>query len=219
MSRAISGRACVLAHRALKLCWSHHAARLPNSRSTSRTRMATLGRLLFRRSVLRLIPPADAKVSERKSSSFRSTSDADAYRSSRDFLRHRRIIRSRSDGTSLTISRSGFGSSRVTAVIIETSRLSLERPPAREPLVEHRAKCKYVTAGISLIACQLFGGHVLYCAYDRARASEGHGRGLFIGRHLLKFGETEVEQLRSGLREHDVCGFEVTMDDAVAVCG
>ena len=153
-------------------------------------RMATLGRLLFRRSVLRLIPPADAKVSERKSSSCRSTSDADAYRSSRDFLRHRRIIRSRSDGTSLTISRSGFGSSRVTAVIIETSRLSLERPPAREPLVEHRAKCKYVTAGISLIACQLFGGHVLYCAYDRARASEGHGRGLFIGRHLLKFGET-----------------------------
>ena len=40
----------------------------------------------------------------------------------------------------------------------------------------------------------------------------------FIGRYgRLVFGETEIEQLRPSVGEHDVAGLEIAMDDPLAV--
>ena len=64
----------------------------------------------------------------------------------------------------------------------------------------------------------MLGRHIRQRANQLPFAGEGHGHGVLVGRHGPPvFGETEIEQLRSGAREHDVAGLEVAMDDALLV--
>ncbi len=90
--------------------------------------------------------------------------------------------------------------------------------------VEHFAEGKDIRARIRRLSLQLLGGHVLEGADDHASAGE---LGLLL-RHLGErigercgtglHGEAEVEQLRAGLRQHDVRGLQIAMGNAQLVC-
>src|SRR6516162_3419386 len=97
-------------------------------------------------------------------------------------------------------------------------RLALEGSLAREHLVENGAESEDVAAGVCLFTPQLFGRHIRQRANHLRTLSEGHGQGLVIGRHGSPvFGQTEIEQLRPGLGQHNIARLEVAMDDPLAV--
>ena len=98
-------------------------------------------------------------------------------------------------------------------------RLTLERFLAREHLVEHAAERKDVGPRVGLLTFELLGGHVLKRAQngalrgDRGRRSPSEANVLRLRRRLA-LREAEVEQLRAGLRQHDVAGLEIAVHDA-----
>ncbi len=89
-----------------------------------------------------------------------------------------------------------------------------------EHLVEHGAKREDIGTSVSLLAFQLLGRHVLERAQDRAlhgqarrrRRQHRHATTRRTWRSTLC--EAEVEELRSGLRQHDVPRLQISMDDA-----
>ena len=97
---------------------------------------------------------------------------------------------------------------------------SAERPRPRDHLVEHRAERKDVGPGIAFAAFNLLRCHVLKRAENRTLCREigGRGReGRFGGardHQRARLRQTEVQQLRAHLREHDVAGLQIAMDDA-----
>ena len=112
----------------------------------------------------------------------------------------------------------------------EETRLALadERAPAREHLVEDAAKRPDVRARVGLFALHHLRRHVLirsenrplHCQRRRHRRGRRHqrGGGRAGGRsagHDLR--EAEVEELDPGRREHHVAGFQVAVEDALAV--
>ena len=96
------------------------------------------------------------------------------------------------------------------------ARLPLECTLSRRHLVEHRAQRKDVRASVSLGALELLGRHVL----------KGTDDGAFLGQRFLVrctiesdgstrgFSQTEVEQLRTRLREHDVARLQIAVHDS-----
>lgn len=83
---------------------------------------------------------------------------------------------------------------------------------AGEHLVEDDAEGEDIGALVDVFAFGLFGGHI------GEGAEDDPGGGEFFG-VLGVFGEAEVEEFDEGLlvgvvQEHDVVGFEVTVDDA-----
>ena len=100
----------------------------------------------------------------------------------------------------------------------------LERLLPGDHLVEHRAEREDVGARVGLLALDLLRRHVLKRAEDRALAVSGAACvGSVVGAPAprrpprRRFREAEVEQLRAGLRQHDVAGLQIAMDDAVPV--
>src|SRR5437879_461021 len=67
----------------------------------------------------------------------------------------------------------------------------------------------------------LLGRHVLDRPEDRSLRGEGREPGLRLARRgrddRLRLGETEVEQLRSARREHNVRGLEIAMRESLTV--
>ena len=70
----------------------------------------------------------------------------------------------------------------------------------------------------------LFRRHVRNRPHHRTRHRHvgEHARRMSVGcrKHRIgRLGETEVEQLHAGTRDHDVAGFQIAMDDVLAVGG
>ena len=88
----------------------------------------------------------------------------------------------------------------------------------REHLVQHATKGPDVAADVRRASLQLFRRHV----GDRPHRDAGQGDVLLHGSRRVVAGErlreglrqAEIEQLRAVLREHDVRGLQVAMDDA-----
>ncbi len=92
----------------------------------------------------------------------------------------------------------------------------------RRHLEENGAQSEDVRPRVRFPALQLFGRHVLERPEDRAlarqlglRGQRGESAVRAGGRHRLR--EAEVEQLHAGLRQHDVAGLQVAVDDPLAV--
>src|SRR5215831_7520470 len=88
---------------------------------------------------------------------------------------------------------------------------SLESSAARDHFVEHRAKRKDIGTGVGVLAFELLRRHVLQRPENRARSGQALGIRWVGGRRLACAGrlvsslcQTEVEQLRSFCRQHDV---------------
>ena len=102
------------------------------------------------------------------------------------------------------------------------SAAAAEGLPPGHHLVDHRAEGKDVGAGVRRASLDLFGRHVLDRADDGAfgrhlREWRRGARCLIRQRTGRLLGETEVEQLCAGLRDHHVAGLEIAMDQPVAV--
>ena len=101
-------------------------------------------------------------------------------------------------------------------------RLPSKRPRPGRHLVDDRAKRPDIAARISVFAFQLLRRHVLHGPENRplrGRQSgcpnSGHLR--HRARRRLQLCNTEIEQLRARLGQHDVCGLDVAVDDALAM--
>ena len=99
-------------------------------------------------------------------------------------------------------------------------RVLLERPPARQQLVEDRPEREDVRAVIDGVAPHLLGGHVARRSHDGAGLGEIRDRhpAVSSGRHAGALGQAEVEDLDVVIRQDEhVVGFQVPMDDALLV--
>ena len=102
------------------------------------------------------------------------------------------------------------------------SGLSLERALARGHLVDDRAEGELIGAVIHGLAARLLGRHVSGCSHDGARfgrRDDGGGKDRrVLRRRLGQLGQAEVEDLDVAvLRDHQVLGLQVAMDDARGV--
>jgi hypothetical protein len=94
-------------------------------------------------------------------------------------------------------------------------------------LVEHAAERPDVAARVGLLAFELLGRHVLERADDGALGGERLRDGRRLGEPAMLTplppparpprARAEVHQLGAALREHDVAGLEIAVDDAGAV--
>src|SRR5215471_11201214 len=151
-------------------------------------------------------------------SSPRFTSAGDCHLSSGSFARHCRMMRSTPAGAPVVASAKAGAS----AVMIAEITLAALSPPkaAGEHFVEHQPEREDVGARIGGFALQLLRRHVLQRALDGAVGGHGYGGGFVAALELLPhLRQYEIEQLDAVLRDHDVGGFEVAMDDALAVSG
>ncbi len=99
---------------------------------------------------------------------------------------------------------------------------SLESGRAGEDFIEHAAEGKYIASRIGLLAFELLGRHVLQSAENRPFLSDRSGDRLLHGRGCRgsgRFGKAEIEQLDTALRDQDIGGLEIAMNDADAVRG
>jgi hypothetical protein len=96
----------------------------------------------------------------------------------------------------------------------------LERPSAREHLVEQDAEGEDVAARVDRVAPGLLGRHVGERPHDRAlegAVAPAPRGGVRVPRRR-EAGEAEVEHLHeTALGQHDVAGLDVPVDDAVLV--
>jgi hypothetical protein len=78
---------------------------------------------------------------------------------------------------------------------------------ARQHFIEDTAESENVRAGISRFPLSLLRRHVSGRSHQRP----------FAGECLVSFprGETEIENLHPGFRDHDVAGFEIPVNDAL----
>ncbi len=102
------------------------------------------------------------------------------------------------------------------------ARLPLEGALARGHLVEDRAERELVRAEVHRLPARLLGRHVAGRAHDRSRfgrrGDRGRKDGGVLGRRLGQLGQAEVEDLDVAvLRDHQVLGLQVPMDDAGAM--
>ena len=114
------------------------------------------------------------------------------------------------------------GSLPMIAAIKARVALALERLPAREHLVEHRAEREDVRPRIGFLPFELLGRHVLERAEDGAlrgeiRRRRGHHREPSRDSRGARLGEPEIKQLRAAFRQHDVAGLQIAMRDARAM--
>jgi hypothetical protein len=97
-----------------------------------------------------------------------------------------------------------------------------KRRTSRGELVENDAQGKHIGSGIDAPALGLLGRHVGRSAHDRAglrHCLREHGLVVLVRRRFDQLGEPEIEDLQPSLRvQHDVGGFEVTVNDVFLVC-
>ena len=94
--------------------------------------------------------------------------------------------------------------------------------PARRHLEENGAQSEDVRPRVRVPALQLLGRHVLKRPEDRALARQlglrgQRGEGAVRAGRRHRFRQPEVEQLHAGLRQHDVAGLQVAVNDPLAV--
>ena len=96
--------------------------------------------------------------------------------------------------------------------------IACEGALAAEHFIQHTAESEQIGPGVGGLVLQLLRSHVLQCADDlvvpRERGSDGA-----VARFERAFlsGEPEIEQLDPLLREKDVVGLQIAMDDAFSV--
>jgi hypothetical protein len=97
-------------------------------------------------------------------------------------------------------------------------RVPRKRPFTGDHFVEHAAEGEDICPGISRRALQLLRRHVVQGAQQCPCTGQWTQRGELgepcTGDLNPRFREAEIEQLRSGLRQHDVAGLQVAVDDA-----
>src|SRR5262245_58571595 len=103
---------------------------------------------------------------------------------------------------------------------VEASR-SAERAATGEKLVQHDAKREHVASRVNRLASRLLGRHVRDGADDDASHGARLGQGFADERgRLVQLRQAEVRQLPvAALRDQDVLGLDVTMQDAGVVRG
>src|SRR5262249_4253166 len=95
--------------------------------------------------------------------------------------------------------------------------LSVERLFPGEHFVEHGPERKYVGARVGLLTFDLPRSHVLQGADTRTwrrQICRRQARWNTRTHRRSRFGQTEIEQLRATLSQHDIARFEIPMDDA-----
>ena len=116
---------------------------------------------------------------------------------------------------------SSGGSSRMIAAIVSAFVVPLERPLAREQLVEDRAEREDVGAVVDRESLHLLGRHVARGPHDRPglRVARAGWRHLLVGSHCLdSLRQAEVEDLQVAVSgDEEILGLQVTMDDPLAV--
>jgi len=101
--------------------------------------------------------------------------------------------------------------------------LARESTLAGEHFVEDRAERKDVAARVEFPGFDLLGRHVLEGANDGALLGHGGGSRDGGGERCSRskwergFCEAEIEELRTGFRDHDVAGLQIAMNDALAM--
>ena len=151
------------------------------------------------------------------------TSCAVCQRASGSFARHPRTIRSSAGGDIGWTDETGGGSPERIAEIrpawLEASKAF--RPVAISYRVAPRAKMSDRASAARPSSCS--GGHVGEGADDRPIARDVRRRGVLRGQALgslaRRLGEAEVQQFHARLRQHHVGGFQIAMNDALAVRG
>ena len=107
------------------------------------------------------------------------------------------------------------------------SALSHKGWPARYHLIQHRTEREDIGAGIGLLALQLFRRHVLEGAENHSFFGEGvvPGLGSTLRKSLgQRYGmvheprQPKVQQLGSGLGQHDVARLQITVHHILPVC-
>ena len=152
-----------------------------------------------------------------------SRSFAVCHRSSGSLARHRESACARATGTSGTTSTIGRGSSFRIALIRPAWLVRAKRTNAGDHFVGDRAERKDVRPGVSRPSFELFGRDVLERAQDRAFYGErfravvvAFGGG--AGSRRVPRGQPEIQHLHARLRQHDVAGLQVSVDDPAPVC-
>ena len=102
--------------------------------------------------------------------------------------------------------------------------VAVEGPPAGQHLVQHGPEGEDVRASVDRLPVELLGRHVLQGAEQAAlRRQRGAGRRrrrvVVRGARVAQPGQSEVEQLHAGGREHHVARLQVAVDDAPPVGG
>jgi hypothetical protein len=98
----------------------------------------------------------------------------------------------------------------------------LKRAPVSEHFIEHHAEAENIRAMIGRSPTHLFRRHIADSSHDGAGIGFSNGlRGIRVRWSLrLQFRESEVENLRTAVvRDHDVIGLEIAMDDAGGMRG
>ncbi len=104
----------------------------------------------------------------------------------------------------------------------ETARFAVESGAAGGHFIEHRAEGKQIRPLVERQAAHLLGRHVPQCAEQTVRPGGARiGARRFVRpRRVRDFRQTEVEQLgRSAVRDEDVAGFQIAVNDPVRMRG
>ena len=126
-------------------------------------------------------------------------------------------MRVSASGTSGRTPRIGAGACDATARSMAGAVVAVERQAARQHLVQRHAERPDVGARGDVEARRLFGRHVGGRPHGRAGRRHPRDRLLGFGEHL---GQPEIDDpYLSVMRQHDVGGLEIPMDDARGVRG
>ena len=100
----------------------------------------------------------------------------------------------------------------------------VERVPRSEHLEQDGAESEHVRAGVCRLAFDLLRRHVLQRAENEAGLSERRGgrlRRIGCRQRIVAddTGQAEIKNDGAGLREHDVAGLQIAMDDSAPMRG
>src|SRR5207244_9878927 len=101
---------------------------------------------------------------------------------------------------------------------------SVSRTKGNRPLdisVEHRAETKNIGPRLECFSAYLFRRHQRQCSHDGAGFTRKPGRRGLVSRIQVftEPGEAEIQDLHLAfVVDDDVCGLDVTMNNAVHVC-